>query len=311
MPAGSQYQGPTRPTGDAQAGGRIQHRGGHVPGGVGHHVVLVALLDEGRLGTGQPPVVRRAGLAHADAGGCWVGDLAPGVDDGEADVAVVQQHVGARGRADVGDRVRDPQARAAEVRLDPAAQQQLLAEDRGLENLGLRPEHALVAGPRGAVSGQPGRQPGITAVQAVGLGPAVRVVEDRRVVGAAELHRVQPAGGHQPAGEAAEPADPGGLVVPGAGQAHRRPPGERPAAEPRPADVEAPVDQHLEVEAGPGAEAQQPDPALSAVRGLHQLDAGELLEPADPRQQLAPGPLAPPQIHHALRLRPPAMSERS
>ena len=71
------------------------------------------------------------------------------------------------------------------------------------------------------------------------------------------------------------------------------------------------VDQHLEVEAGPGGEPQQPDAALGAVGGLHQLHAGELLQPADAGQQLGPGPLASPQIDHAFRLRPPAMSERS
>ena len=67
---------------------------------------------------------------------------------------------------------------------------------------------------------------------------------------------------------------------------------------PGPADVEAAVDQDLEVEAGPGADPQQPHAALGAVCGLGQLNARDLLEPAHPRQQVGPGPLPSPQVSH-------------
>ena len=69
---------------------------------------------------------------------------------------------------------------------------------------------------------------------------------------------------------------------------------------PGPADVEAAVDQDLEVEAGPGADPQQPHAALGAVCGLGQLNARDLLKPADPRQQVGPGPLPSPQVSHRL-----------
>ena len=214
----------------------------------------------------------------------------------------------ARGRAGIGDRVADPHRAAAQVCLDQPGQHQLLAEHRHLADLGLRPQHALVALPPRAVSGQPGGQARVAAVQPVGLRLAVREVEHGRVVGAAQLHLVKSAGGDQAAGEGAEPADPGWLVIPRADQADRRPPGERPAAEPGPADVKAAVDEHLEVEAGSGSEPQQPDAALGAVLGLRQLDPGNLLKPADAGQQLAPRPLPPPQVDHPTRPQLPSDS---
>jgi hypothetical protein len=85
-------------------------------------------------------------------------------------------------------------------------------------------------------------------MQPVVLGGAVRVVEHGRVVGAAEQSVIQPAGGHQPTREAAEPADPSLLVQPRPDQPDRGPPGQRLAAQPGLADVEAAVHQHLEAE---------------------------------------------------------------
>ena len=51
------------------------------------------------------------------------------VDDGEADVDVVEEHVRRPVAADVLDLVVDPQARLADPRLDAPPQQQVLAED--------------------------------------------------------------------------------------------------------------------------------------------------------------------------------------
>ena len=194
----------------------------------------------------------------------------------------------APGGADIGHRVGDPQRHAAEVGLDPPAQQQLLAEQRRLHHLALGPQHAVVAVPCGAVACQPGGQAGVPAVQPVGLSDPVRVVEHGRVVGAAEQRVVQAAGGHQAAGEPAEPADPVWLVVPGPGHPDRRGPGQRLPAQPRAADVEPPVDQDLELETSSRPAAQHAHPAFGAVAALDQPDPGHLLAAG------RPGPGAPP-----------------
>jgi hypothetical protein len=73
---------------------------------------------------------------------------------------------------------------------------------------------------------------------------------------------------------------------------------QRPAAEPGRADVEAPVDQDLELETGPGGALQQAHSAFGAVAALDQPDARHLLQPADPGEQLRPGPLPSPEDRH-------------
>ena len=72
--------------------------------------------------------------------------------------------------ADVDDLVADQEMRLADPRLDPAAEKQLLAEDRGLPDLALRVERTLIAFPALAVSGEACRPVGDAAVQAEGLG---------------------------------------------------------------------------------------------------------------------------------------------
>ena len=167
-----------------------------------------------------------------------------------------------------------------------------------LQDLALGPQHAVVAVPGRAVAGQPGRQPGVAAVQPVRLGGPVRVVEHARVVGPAEQRMVQAAGRHQAAGKPAEPAEPGQLAVPGPDQADRRQPGQRLAVDPGAADVKAPVDQDLELETSTRPAAQHPYAAFGAIPALDQPHPGHLLQPAHPGEQFLPGPPPPPEGHH-------------
>ena len=185
--------------------------------------------------------------------------------------------------------------RSASIR---RSQGELLAEDGGLDDFALGPQHTLVPLPGRAVAGQPRGQAGVASVQSIRLGLSMRVVEHSRVVGAAQQGVVQPAGRYQPAGKASEPSDPGGLVQPRTDQPDWRPPCQRLAAKPGTADVEPAVDQDVESETRSNSEAQEPDPAFGTVTRLHQLDSGHLVEAADSRQQLTASPGTTPEANH-------------
>ena len=88
-----------------------------------------------------------------------------------------------------------------------------------------------------------------------------------------------------------------------AGQARPRP-SPRPL-EPRAADVEAAVDEDLELEARAGGAAQQAHTSFGPVTALGQPDPGHLLQAPHAGEQLVPAPLPPPQGHHQ-----PASSDR-
>jgi hypothetical protein len=93
------------------------------------------------------------------------------------------------------DLVAERKTGLADPRLDATAEHELLAEDRRLEHLALRPQHALVAIPPFAIPGQPGRQATDAAVQAVPDRRAdVRLVEVLRRVLVRDQGVVQPAG---------------------------------------------------------------------------------------------------------------------
>ena len=283
---------------DAEAERAVRDGRGDRTVGIGHHGVLVALLDEGGVRVAERPVVDRRRVAHHRAGRRRVEQFGVRGHDRGTDVAVVQQHVGARRAADVGHPVDDAQRCAAQVRLDAPAQFELLAEDGDLAHLALGPEHALVAHPLGAVADQAGRDRGVPPVQPVLLGAVVRVVEVAGVIGAAEQGVVEPAGRDQSAGPAAEPLDAARVDERGRLQPHRRPPRERCAAEGRPTDIEPAIDQHLELQSAARREPQQPDSPGRTVRRLDEFDSRDLLEAADPREQFRPAPGATPHVRH-------------
>ena len=89
-----------------------------------------------------------------------------------------------------------------------------------------------------------------------------------------------------PPPNAAEEAEPVGLVEPRAGEAGRRGPGERAAGVLAAADVEGAVDDDVELEAGAGAELEHAHAALDAVAERDQPDPGGLLQAADPAREL-------------------------
>ncbi len=110
-------------------------------------VVLEDLLHEsGRRGRERTVALDGMVAARLDGAGRHE-HLGPLVDHREADVDVVEKHVRGAIEADVLDLVVDGQARLADPGLDPSPEQELLAEDRGLERLTLRPEDAVVAVP--------------------------------------------------------------------------------------------------------------------------------------------------------------------
>ena len=133
--------------------------------------------------------------------------------------------------------------------------------------------------PVAAVGQVGGRQVGRPAVQPQRLA----LVHVRR----AEVG--QPARGHQPAAEPAQPAEPVRLVECRVGVGRRRVPGQRRAVEARRADVQAAVGQHGEVEPAAGAEVDRAHPALEAVAEFAQADAGELAHVTPALGQLGAG----------------------
>jgi hypothetical protein len=75
----------------------------------------------------------------------------------ETEVVVIEQHVRGRPKAAVLDPVGHADRGAAERRLDPPRQHQVLAEDRHLGDLALGEEGAGVAVPLLAIAGEPRR----------------------------------------------------------------------------------------------------------------------------------------------------------
>ena len=193
---------------------------------LGGEVVLEDLLHVSGLG----PVERRVALrrlagarTHRRGRGEELGAV---VDHWPADVHVVEQHVRRRIEALVGDLVPDRQARLAERNLDPASEHQVLSEDRGLADLALGEEDAVVAVPALPVAEEPSRRSGDPSVEPVALGRLRRVVElSGRVLGRAE-GVVEPARRQKAGAEPAQKAEALRLGKPRAGEPGRRDPGQ-------------------------------------------------------------------------------------
>src|SRR5581483_10248582 len=96
-------------------------------------------------------------------------------------------------------------------------------------------------------------------VEPVPLGRARRVVVLLGRVLGHEERVVEPAGREEPAAERAQPAEPFRLAVPRSCEADVRGPRERDPTELAAADVERAVDEHVEREAGAGAELEHAD----------------------------------------------------
>ena len=184
------------------------------------------------------------------------------------------------------------------LRLDAAAQNEVLAEDRRLRDLAFRPEGAFVAVPAGAVAGEGRRQVRDAAVQSEALGLLGRVVVVRGGVLGHEERVLHAAGGQQPAAEAAQPAQVFRLVVPGSDEPGRALPAEGAPVVLAATDVHGAVDQDVEAEPGAGAELQHAHAPLHAVAALDQAHPGDLLQPADALHQLLARELPSPESWH-------------
>lgn len=238
---------------------------------LGFQSVLVDLLDEARqrsrhLGVGDALF----GDAVTAPQGAVRRQLVAGalVQEGPADVDVVEVHVRRRVEARVAHPVDQADLRTPEVGLDAAGEPQVLAEDGRLAHLALGPQHAAaVRLPPLAVPGQPGREVGDPAVQGVHGRAPRRVAVLRGVHLAAEERVVETRGEQQPReaahhGQAVVVAV---LVQSGVAEARRRAPAEATALELGPAQVHGPVHQHVEREPAAGTELQCADAAFGAV----------------------------------------------
>ena len=189
----------------------------------------------------------------------------------------------------IDDAVVQPDLVAADIRLDAADEMQILAEHRRLLHDAFAPQHAVVAVPGLAIAGQSRRNGADAAVDrmADGLPWAVDIMVGRLVVH--EQDMVEAAGHHQPGKgpQPGKPPSPSYSCRPG----WRKPAGEcQPIAWPliiAVGDVERPVDQHREAQAGAGAEFEHADAALDAVAQRHQPHAGELRQPLPARSDPA------------------------
>ncbi len=219
--------------------------------------------------------------------------------------------------ADVLDLVGDGQARLADARLDPPAQDEVLAEDRCLQRLAFRPEHALVALPVLAVTRQPGGAVGEAPVERELLGLLRRVVIlGGRVLGH-EQRVVDPAGGEKAAAPVAHEAETLPLVEPGAGEADAGVPRQRTAGEFTATDVEGAVDEDVEGEAGARPELEHAHAALGPVSELGQPNAGDLPEATGVAQEVGARVGRSPELRHAgnlqdgaLRAQPARLGDR-
>ncbi len=193
--------------------------------------------------------------------------------------------------AAVLDRVVDGDGGPADRGLDPAGQDQELAEHGGLADLALGPECAGVPVPALAVAPERGRRVGDSAMQAVADPLAVGIaVVLRTLLGRA--HDVVEAAGVHEAAEGAEPAQPVlgvGLVQPGAAEARGRAPAQGHAHELHRAHVHGPVDHDLGHEPAAGADAQDPQPSRRPIGVLDEVDPEQLRAVADMPCQLGTG----------------------
>ena len=152
-------------------------------------------------------------------------------------------------------------------------QQQLLAEDGGLQHLALGVEDALVAVPPLSVAGQARRAVRDPPVQAERLRRLRRVVVLLGRVLGHEQRVVETAGRQEAAAEVAEEAQALRLVEPRSGEAGRRQPRERPSRRARTGRCRSPVDDDVELEARAGSELEQADSALGPVAERDQPNA--------------------------------------
>ena len=256
---------------------------------LGDDLVLVALLREPRRRGGQALVVRAWIFSNGHAGRSRDEVLGACVDDRPSNIDVVEIHVGGGIEGHVDDLVMHGEATLADASLDPPAQLHRLAVHGRLPDHPLRPEHALVALPPFAVSGQARRHETDPAMQPVFLGRLDELVEIGRVVDTTEQRVVQAARHQHAAAPAPEPTEPHRLGVPGSDHTRRRKPGQRATVELAPADVHGPIDQHVECVAGPRSELDHPHPSLDTVAKRDEAHSGYLLETADPAHELAPG----------------------
>src|SRR5262249_7379440 len=204
----------------------------------------------------------------------------PLVNNGEAGVAVIEEHVRRLGVTDVLDLVADGEAAFADLGLDPPAQDELLAEHSRLADLTLGPQHTLVAVPALAVASQARRQAPDPAVQAVPDRRAdVRLAEVLGGVLARSKRVIQAARGGHGAAPGSEPAPSLWLVIPGPTDPGVGLPVQRHPAELTSADVETAVHDDVEREARTGAELEQPDASLLAVAKGDEPHPGDLVEP--------------------------------
>jgi hypothetical protein len=283
---------------DAHVDAPIEDRDRHGPVRLGDHIVLEAPLGQ---------VVDRGVQAAVVAGGRRIRrharprdeQLRRFVDDREPDVAVIEQHVRRAGVTGVLHLVMQSEGRAADRRLDPPPQGDVLAEHRRLLHHAFGPKDAFVTVPPLAVTGEACREGPDPTHHPVRLGRLeMRLVELLRGVLAADQRVIQARGRHEPAGEASEPAHAFGLGEPGTDEARRRDPGERHAPNLAATDIEGPIDDDVEHESRPGPELEESDTALDPVAGGHQAHAGDLLESADPAHQVGPAVRGTEQAGH-------------
>ena len=285
---------------DAEPEPAVDDRDGNDPVGLGGDIVLEHLLDETFRRSHERAVALDGVVAARLDAARRNEQLRAGVDDREADVDVVEEHVRGRVEADVLDRVVDTHARLADTSLDPPAQQELLAEHGGLEHLALRPQHALLAVPALAVAGQARRAVRHAPVQAEALGLLRREVVLRGRVLGHEERVVDPAGRQEPAAPGAEEAEALRLTEPRPREADARAPGKRATAVLAAPEIEGAVDEHVESEAGAGAELEHAHAPLGTVPERDEADARDLVEPPDPLEQLGLPVRPPPQLGHPL-----------
>ena len=221
------------------------------------------------------------------------------VDDREADVAVVQEHVAGRMVADVLDDVVDGEPALADPRLDAATERQVLAEDRRLKHLALGPQDAVVPIPSLAIPGEPSGQPADPSMEPERLRRADvwLVIVLGRVLARPE-GVVETAGHDHAAAPCPEPAPRVVLVEPRADRARVGDPRQRRPAHLATSHVERAIDDDVEGEAGAGAELEEADAATGTVAQRHEPDAGDLIEPPDAAKELGPPELTTEQDWH-------------
>jgi hypothetical protein len=195
--------------------------------------------------------------------------------------------VGRGPRALVADPVDDHDLARAEARRDAPVQDQGFAHGRRLPDRALDLQRVVVAAPalgdahvlRGGV--------GNAAVQTEGL-----TLVDLRL---AEMREA--AGREQAAAEGAQPAVALGVVLLGGAEGGMEP-GQRPAPVLGRAEVEGPVDEHLEAEAAARPDVGGAQAARLAVRDLDQPDAGDLGEAAREAAQVRGAVVAAEETRH-------------